>query len=174
MKKIMTMFVAVLMMLSFGAFAEIKFEVKELPSDRNGMEYASAINALDSKISGFKWAGPDNLGYVFTMKVNENRTSGSDQILFDVQKYVYTQVLSDDLFMARQSERVGYVELVKLEDASTKMHLKLIDDNTLEFYKRFDDSREVERIVLKKVNQFAEKPAGSPRLKSAKERGTWF
>jgi len=174
MKKIMTMFFAVLMMLSFGTFAEVKFEVKELPSDRTGMEYASAINALDSKISGFKWVASDNVGYVFTMQVNKNRTSTNDQLLFSVQKYFYTQLASDDIFQARQSQRVGYVELVKLEDASTKMHLKLIDENTLEFYKNFNDSKEAQRIVLKRVKQFNPQPESADKLKDPEESGIWF
>lgn len=171
MRKLISVIAAGLMIASVSAMAELKFELKDLPKDRTGMEYAASINALDSKISGFKWQAPNNLGYVFTLKVNNQRTQSNDYLFANISKFMYSQVLRDSEYYVRQSERVGYVEFVGVENPSSQFHVKLIDDNTLEVFERANEKNESKRMIFKKVKQFKEKPSDMPKLKSAEELG---
>lgn len=160
--------------LTTTAYAEISFETKPLSRDRNGMEHAAQINALSSKIDGAKWSDGEGLGYVFRMKDNPMRGKDAvegDKIFYDVKKYAYQTEIRDSEYYARQSERVGYIELYGVQDRSSTFHLKLLDKDTLEVFMKADESREKNRIQLKRVEQFEENNS-SKRLKSSRERGS--
>ncbi|MHC2144055.1 hypothetical protein [Pseudomonas sp. 210_17 TE3656] len=58
---------------------------------------------------------------------------------------------------ARQSERVGYVELWD-DESSGSMHVKIIDDNTLVVFNDAKESDEKDRLIYKKVAQFEKNP----------------
>lgn len=171
MRKLINVIAAGLMLVSVSAMAELKFELKNLPADRTGMEYAASINALDSKISGFKWQAPNNLGYVFTLKINNQRTQSNDYLFANIGKFMYTQNLRESEYYVRQSERVGYVEFVGVDNPSSQFHVKLIDDNTLEVFEKANEKNESKRMIFKKVKQFKEKPSNMPKLESAEESG---
>ncbi|MNO02349.1 hypothetical protein D3C81_2227250 [compost metagenome] len=53
------------------------------------------------------------------------------------------------------------------------MHVKILDDNTLEVFNDAKESDEKDRLIYKKVEQFAVNPR-KDRLKSARESGVFY
>ncbi|MDG9980570.1 hypothetical protein [Ectopseudomonas oleovorans] len=74
---------------------------------------------------------------------------------------------------SRQSRRVGFIEFESRYPGSS-VYFHLIDDNTLEMVTSDMASSSSQQIILKKVDDFPKQEKDAPRLKSAKERGTWY
>ncbi|MHC2144555.1 hypothetical protein [Pseudomonas sp. 210_17 TE3656] len=161
------------------AFARLDFQYQELPQDRASREYGAQIKALEKVIDGYKWAAANGAGFIITSIPNPIPTATSDRavngLYFGMQRFIYdkeqVRTIPYELY-ARQSERVGYVELWD-DESSGSMHVKIIDDNTLEVFNDAKESDEKDRLIYKKVAQFEKNPQ-KDRLKSASESGMFF
>ena len=161
------------------ALAKLDFQFQVLPKDRNSKEYGTQIKELEKVIDGYKWARKNGAGFIITSIPNPIPTATSDRVVnglfFGMRKFYYNEeqvrTVPYELY-ARQSERVGYVELWD-DESSGSMHVKIIDSNTLEVFNDARESGEEERLIYKKVKQFEENPHES-KLESAEDDGTFF
>ncbi|MGE8502120.1 MAG: hypothetical protein ACN6P1_07805 [Pseudomonas sp.] len=183
MKKHVVALGIALCLASGGAFAASKkldFEIQDLPIDRTSMEYGAQIQAFSAKVVGRKWVSEDNIGFVFyeidnpyKIEKNTNRVI-KDGYFFNIHKYMYDRVVLEYEFSnSRQSRRVGFIEFESRYPGSS-VYFHLIDDNTLEMVTSDMASSSSQQIILKKVDDFPKQEKDAPRLKSAKERGTWY
>lgn len=130
-------------------------------------------------MDGYKWATENGAGFIITSIPNPIPNVTSDRavngLYFGMQRFIYDkeqfQAAPYQLY-ARQSGRVGYVELWD-DESSGSMHVKIIDDNTLEVFNDAKESDESDRLIYKKVANFAKNPHAN-RLKSARDDGTIF
>lgn len=165
--------------VSSVAFAQLSFQYQELPSDRSSREYGAQIKALEKVIDGYKWAADNGSGFISKSIPNPIPTATSDRavngLYFGLQRYYYdkeqVRTLPYELY-ARQSERVGYVELWD-DESKSSMHIKTIDNNTLEVLNDAKEDREKSRLIYKKVQQFKKSPHEN-KIKSASESGVVF
>jgi hypothetical protein len=164
--------------VSSAAFAQLEFQYQELPRDRSSREFGAQIKALEKVIDGHKWATDNGSGFVLTSIPNPVPTATSDRavngLYFGMQRFAYdkeqVRTMPYELY-ARQSERVGYVELWD-DESKESMHIKIIDANTLEVLRYAKESDEKDRLIYKKVAQFAKSPHAD-RLESAEESGVF-
>jgi hypothetical protein len=165
--------------VSSAAFAQLEFQYQELPRDRSSREFGAQIKALEKVIDGQKWATDNGSGFVITSIPNPVPTATSDRavngLYFGMQRFAYdkeqVRTMPYELY-ARQSERVGYVELWD-DESKESMHIKIIDPNTLEVLRYAKERDEKDRLIYKKVAQFEKNPHEN-RLKSAEESGVWY
>lgn len=161
------------------AFAQLDFQYQELPRDRSSREYGAQIKALEKVIDGYKWVTDNGSGFIITSIPNPIPTATSDRavngLYFGMQRFYYNdehvRTIPYELY-ARQSGRVGFVELWD-DESSGSMHIKIIDDNTLEVFNDAKESDEKDRLIYKKVAQFEKNPHAD-RLESAEESGVFF
>ena len=165
--------------VSSVAFAKLDFQYQELPRDRTSREYGAQIKALEKVIDGYKWVTENGSGFIISSIPNPRPTSTADYVVnglfFGMKRFYYDEeqvrTLPYELY-ARKSERVGYVELWD-EDSKASMHIKIIDENTLEVFNEAKERDEKDRIIYKKVAQFQKNPH-EEKLKSARDDGTIF
>lgn len=159
------------------AYAKLDFQMKELPADRTSMEYGSEIKALEKVIAGYKWQGELGSGFEITSMPNFNKSATDEYtvkgLFFEVKRYYYDKVTKTSVFYARQSERVGYVEFVDIEERTT-MNVKVDDADTIELVEKANESRENNRLIYKKVVKLESDPNNKGKLKSAKDSGMVF
>ena len=161
------------------AFAKLDFQYQELPRDRSSREFGAQIKALEKVIDGYKWATENGSGFIITSIPNPRPTSTADYVVnglfFGMKRFYYdkeqVRTLPYELY-SRKSERVSYVELWD-EDSKESMHIKVIDSNTLEVLRYAKESDEKDRVIYKKVAQFAKNP-NKDKLKSARDSGVVF
>lgn len=164
--------------VSSTAFARLDFQYQELPQDRSSREYGAQIKALEKVMEGYKWAADNGAGFIITSIPNPIPNVTSDRavngLYFGMQRFIYdkeqVRAVPYELY-ARQSGRVGYVELWDDESAGS-MHVKIIDDNTLEVFNDAKESDEKDRLIYKKVARFEKNPR-EDRLESAEESGVF-
>jgi len=180
MKKLFGIILATTMLASVPAFAKLDFKVENLSPDRTSMEYGAQIKEVAKVVSGFKWVASNGNGTGFTlstldnkMKHNENRFL-ADAMLYSLDMYAFDYKRKTVEMYARRSERVGYVEFFSQEDRGFQMHIKVIDNDTIEVFGDANEARESERIVFKKVSEFPKNTKVPDRLKSAKDSGLVF
>jgi hypothetical protein len=105
-------------------------------------------------------------------------TSDSNRVVngmyFVMQRFAFDQEQITPMpitLYARKSEREGFVEL--WDESSESLHIRVVDENTLEVLRYPKERDERERVFYKKVEQFVKNPHAS-RLKSAEEDGTFY
>ncbi|WP_143486064.1 hypothetical protein [Pseudomonas sp. PA15(2017)] len=162
------------LVVSSTAFADLDFKLQELSPERTGMEYGSKILEFSGKVTGKKWAAENGVGYYFSESDNRYKDSYdrrlSDGYFFNIKKYIHqTEVQDLDDMLARQSQRLGFIEFYN----QGSLHFKLVDDDTLEMVPYANTAKERDRLILKRVKEFPENPSPK-KLKSAKESGVWF
>jgi hypothetical protein len=164
--------------VSSAAFAQLDFQYQELPRDRSSREFGAQIKALEKVIDGHKWATDNGSGFIITSIPNPIPTATSDRavngLYFGMQRFAYNEEQIRSIpyeLYARQSERVGYVELWD-DESSESMHIKIIDANTLEVLRYAKERDEKDRLIFTKVAQFAKNPYAD-RLESAEESGVF-
>jgi hypothetical protein len=167
-----------LMGISTGAFAQLQFQYQELPKDRTSMEFGPQIKAFDKAIGGYKWAAENGSGFIISSTKNPMPTSDSNRVVngmyFVMQRFAFDQEQITPMpitLYARKSEREGFVEL--WDESSESLHIRVVDENTLEVVRYPKERDERDRVFYKKVEQFAKNPHAS-RLKSAEEDGTFY
>jgi len=157
-----------------AASKDLDFEFKPLSNERTGMEYGAQILQFSGKVTNKKWAAANGVGYYFVETDNRYKDSSdrrlSDGYFFNIKKYIFqTEVQDLEDMLARQSERVGFIEFQN----QGSLHFRLIDDNTLEMVPYAKTAKDRDQLILKRVEEFPENPS-KKKLENAEESGAWF